>query len=352
MTDSSSGGAAADHENTAAPRRVTRRDVAREAGTSVAVVSYVLNDGPRPVAAPTRKRVLDAVEKTGYRPNILAQALSKGVTRTFGFVVPNIANPFIASVAHLIEKQLFAQGCVLLLGDSGDDREREAELVESFLERQVDGVIYMGVTQDLHLESLVRTRTPVVVFTHASSDGLAASVRIDERAAARAATEHLIEHGRTRLGVITGPETMLNAQIRLGGWQDAVEAAGLPVVSEWILHTPYTRRGGYQAGRRLLDADQLPDAVFAGNQEHALGLISALSERQVRVPDDLAVICLNGTPDAEYSVPSLSSVRQPIEAMAERALAVLSNPDAYRPDPITFDFELVPYRSCGCPHER
>jgi LacI family transcriptional regulator len=329
---------------------VTRRDVAREAGTSVAVVSYVVNNGPRPVAPATRQRVLDAIERTGYRPNIVARSLRSGSTRTYGFVVPNISNPFIGQIAHEVEERVFHRDCVLLLGDSADDKDREAALIDNFLERQVDGLIYMGVDQELSLERARSTHTPIVVFTHANSDGVAPSVRIDERAAVRAATSHLIGHGRRRVAMVTGPSALLNSSERLAGWRDAVADAGSDAAL--VQRADYSRPGGYAAGLAFLAQETLPDAVMAGNERQAMGLIAALTDHGVRVPDDVAVFALNGTPDAVYSIPPLSVVVQPIAAMAERVLDVLANPEAYGTDPIEMDFELVPRASCGCDFSR
>ena len=126
-------------------RRITRADVARVAGTSVAVVSYVINNGPRPVAETTRLRVLEAIEKTGYRPNDIARALASGNTLTYGLVVPDISNPFFATLAQALQREAFSHGRVLLLGDAGDNRQREHDLINHLLRRQVDGLLYTSV---------------------------------------------------------------------------------------------------------------------------------------------------------------------------------------------------------------
>ncbi len=122
--------------------KVTRSDVAKIAGTSVAVVSYVINNGPRPVAESTRQRVLDAIRLTRYRPNGVARALASGSTKTYGLIVPNISNPFVASMAHVLLQESLDHGHVMLLGDAGDDRQRELELIHGLLNRQVDGLFY------------------------------------------------------------------------------------------------------------------------------------------------------------------------------------------------------------------
>ena len=140
-------------------QRVTRSDVAKEAGTSVAVVSYVINNGPRPVAEATRQRVLQAIKKTGYRPNGIARALASGSTQTYGLVAPDISNPFIASMAHALQREAFADGKVLLLGDAGDNSGRERELINNMLNRQVDGLIYTSVDRHPYIELIAESGT-------------------------------------------------------------------------------------------------------------------------------------------------------------------------------------------------
>ncbi|MEQ4097503.1 LacI family DNA-binding transcriptional regulator, partial [Escherichia coli] len=143
-------------------QRVTRSDVAKEAGTSVAVVSYVINNGPRPVAEATRQRVLQAIKKTGYRPNGIARALASGSTQTYGLVAPDISNPFIASMAHALQHEAFADGKVLLLGDAGDSSCRERELINNMLHRQVDGLIYTSVDRHPYINLIQESGTPCV----------------------------------------------------------------------------------------------------------------------------------------------------------------------------------------------
>ena len=125
---------------------------ARLAGTSVAVVSYVINNGPRPVAEKTRQRVLDAIQRIGYRPNGVARALALGSTKTFGLIVPTIANPFVASMAHVLLQESLKAGHVMLLGDAGEDRQREIEVIHALLNRQVDGLFYASVDSDPQID--------------------------------------------------------------------------------------------------------------------------------------------------------------------------------------------------------
>ena len=139
---------------------------------------------------------------------------------------------------------------------------------------------------------------------------------------------------------------MLNAQDRLNGWRDALLEAGIAPRDEWIFEAPYTRQGGYQATQRLVQGPR-PRAVFTSNEQQALGCLSALAEHGLRAPDDLALICFNGTQQSEFSVPPLSAVEQPIDAMAKRAIAMLAA-GAAPAELHEFAFQLRIRRSCGC----
>lgn len=328
--------------------RVTRDEVARIAGTSAAVVSYVVNNGPRPVAAHTRERVLAAIEQSGYRPNWVARALAAGSTLTYGLVVPDISNPFFAAMAHALEDEIFAAGRVLLLGNSADSKEREQEIVWNFLQRRVDGLLYIGTDNHLQIDVIAKTGTPVVVLDRISDDSPAASVVVDNELGAQAATEHLISHGYTSIGIIGGPEILSTAHDRRRGWEKAMVNAGLEIRPSWLKTAAFSKGAGLAVGREFLGQTDVPRAIFATSDEQAVGLLRAASESSVHVPEDLAIITFDGTESAEYSVPPLSTIRQPIEEIAKNAVGLLLQPDGYESNRITCEFELVLRRSCGC----
>lgn len=326
--------------------RVTRKDVAREAGTSVAVVSYVINNGPRPVAETTKQRVLDAVKTLGYRPNSIARALVSGVTQTYGLVVPNISNPFISSFSHALQQEALAKGLVLLLGDAGDSRQRELEIIHKLLRRQVDGLLYYSVDRHPHLELIQSSNTPCVMLEPVAPELNISSVCVDERAAACQATQHLIGHGYQDIAIICGPLDMLNTQDRLNGWRDALQQAGLNVNEEWIYPTPYTRAGGYDVTRHLLQKPR-PRALFVTNELQAFGCLRALAEQNIAVPDEMALVCFNATEASHYCVPSLTAVCQPVSRLAKTAINLLQEWDG-EVRCCEFAFELKIGESCGC----
>ncbi|WP_058911934.1 LacI family DNA-binding transcriptional regulator [Entomohabitans teleogrylli] len=329
------------------PNRVTRNDVARHAGTSVAVVSYVINNGPRPVAQATRQRVLDAIKATGYRPNAVARALASGSTKTFGLIVPNISNPFVAAMAHALLQESFNCGHVMLLGDSGDDQQRERELVQSLLSRQVDGLFYTSVNRQPFIDQIKSSGTPFILLDSVDEGQQVSMLRIDERDAAYRVTRHLLSHGYRKVGIISGPPEMNNARDRYRGWQDALVEQSVVVHDAWVFPAEYTREGGYQAALRMLSLGDLPEALFASNEAQAIGFIRALSERQMRVPDDIALVCFNGTVQSAYHVPALTTTRQPVREMARGAIEMIK---AWNGDVMLREFShyLEIGESCGC----
>lgn len=326
--------------------RVTRADVAAAAGTSVAVVSYVVNNGPRPVSAATRARVLEAIELTGYRPDVVARALAGGFTQTFGLLVPDVSNRFFAELAHQVEERVYASGHLILLADSADDPMRERELMNALLERRVDGIMLASVDADPDLSGAIAAGAPVVLLDRIAPSALTSSVVPDNIGGARAATEHLIEHGRRRIGFIAGPAALPTSQDRATGWESALAAAGLERGP--LVEAPFSRAGGLEAGRRLLLGPDRPDAVFASNDQQAVGLLRAAHDLGVRVPEDLGVITFDGSQDAAFAIPSLSSVVQPLAEIAEHAVRLLlARPHVTAR--VTTGHTLALRASCGCP---
>jgi LacI family transcriptional regulator len=328
--------------------RVTRTEVARAAGTSVAVVSYVVNNGPRPVSADARRRVLEAIERTGYRPNGIAKALAAGQTGTYGLVVPDVSNPFFAALAYALEEQTYAKGRVLLLGNSAQSREREIEIINKFLQQRVDGLLYVGAEHQSSLDILRDSGTPVVALDRVPDGSRAASVTIDNVEAARVATDHLIGHGYRRIALLTGPDDLSTSKDRERGWREALEAAGIEAHDRWIFSGAFSRRGGLETGRRLFTEVDDIDAVFVASDQMAIGVVKAAGEFGKSVPDDLAIVTFDGTDDTEYFSPTLTTIAQPVDEIAREAIRLLSEPKRFEPQRITCRFELVLGRSCGC----
>ncbi len=328
-------------------RAVTRDDVARQAGVSTAVVSYVVNNGPKTVAPATAARVRDAIELLDYRPNPSARALRKGRTDIVGLVLADADNPYYTEYASAIGAEAYHRGRALMIATARGDLESEARLVDDLLGRQVDGIIAASVSHRPHEIFSRSFRLPPVVLldTSGAVPGFAA-VGLDGAQGARLAVEHLVGvHGHRRIGIALGDAPHDLEDPRESGWRDALAAAGLPEGP--VARVPWTRDGGYEAGRLLLDAPDPPTAVFACSDLLAVGLLRAGHERGLALPGDLDVVGFDGTKEAEYSWPPLTVVAQPIAAMARAAVALALDPA--RPTPYhQFEGTLVVRRSCGC----
>jgi LacI family transcriptional regulator len=331
----------------------TRRDVARLAGTSEAVVSYVLNDGPRGVAPATRQRVLDAIAQLDYRPNAVARSLRTRRTMTFGLVVPDNSNPFFAELARGVEEVGFEHGYTMLLGNAMGDDDREAAYVRTLLDRQVDGLMLVAAHgPNTWITELSQTSVPRLVLDRELAIPNATQVLVDNAGGAHAATAHLLEHGHRRIGCIAGPAGLHPTVDRVAGWQQALREAGLDPAEMPLLHVPFGRAHGYRAGRQLCAGPDRVDALFVTSDEQAIGVLRAAAECGVRVPDDLAVCSFDGIEASAYTVPALTTIRQPFDEVCRTAVewlvAKVLDPD----HPTTREVlptTLVKRGSCGCP---
>lgn len=330
---------------------VRRADVARLAGTSPAVVSYVLNNGPRPVAPQTRARVLAAIEQLGYRPNGIARSLRMNRTMTLGLVVPDNANPFFAELARAIEEESFARGYTLLIGNAAEDDARQTSYVRTFLARQVDGLFLVPAHGPVGcLPDLQRARTPWVSLDRQVPGAGAPAVLVDNRGGAYAAARHLIEHGRTRIACLAGPVDVMPATDRIAGWRDALAEEGVRPSRMSVWHAPFGRRAGYQAAQEILAGPDRPDAIFVASDEQALGALRAVTEVGLRCPQDVALASFDGIPAAAYSTPALTTMAQPFAAIGHAAVTHLLNQITGDDGPTeVLPVSLLARGSCGCP---
>jgi LacI family transcriptional regulator len=332
---------------------VRRADVARLAGTSPAVVSYVLNGGPRGVAPHTRARVLAAVEQLGYRPNGIARSLRMNRTMTLGLVVPDTANPFFAELARAIEEEVFGEGFTLLIGNAAEDDQRQTAYVRTFLARQVDGLFLVPAHGPVScVADLERARTPWVTLDR-EVPGVAPAVLVDNRGGAFAATQHLVDHGRRRIACLAGPRDVFPATDRVAGWRDALGEAGVRPSAMAVWHVPFGRRAGYRVTREMLGTADRPDAIFAASDEQALGALRAIAELGLTCPVDVAVASFDGVAASAYSTPALTTAAQPFRELARAAVDRLLDRIA---DPLgdgaagtaVLAVTLVRRGSCGC----
>lgn len=331
---------------------VRRADVARLAGTSPAVVSYVLNGGPRGVSPETKARVLAAIEQLGYHPNGIARSLRMNRTMTLGLVVPDTSNPFFAELGRAIEEAAFGCGYTLLIGNAAEIDERQTAYVRTFLARQVDGLFLVPAHGAAGcLPYLQRTRTPWVTIDRRIDGTNAATILVDNRGGARTATEHLLGHGRSRIGCIAGPQDVMPATDRVAGWREALAETGVRPSEMRVVHGEFGRHAGYLAAKQILGEGR-HDALFVASDEQAVGALRAVTEIGLRCPDDVAIASFDGIAATAYSVPALTTMAQPFTDIGVTAVAGLVKRIAepgIAPETTVLPVTLVARGSCGCP---
>ena len=330
----------------------SRNDVARLAGVSPAVVSYVTN-GSHPVGARTRARVLSAIDELGYRPNAIARSLATSQSHTLGLLLPDSSNPYFAELSSAIENAAFCAGYTVLLGNGDDERERELSYVRSFLDYRVDGVIVCPTGDFSHgFDELLEATIPVVVLDRLSDRDQFPSVVIDNAGGARIATEHLINHDRHVFACIGGDRNTRPAQERAQGWADAVRQSGHEVRSDLLAFVDFTVEAGWGAANDLFEREPEIDALFVSSDLQAVGALRALADSGRQVGRDISVVGFDGIRLGEYISPRLTTVAQPFDAIAEaiieQLLQLIDSPPDTVPEPRILSTELRIRDSCGC----
>jgi DNA-binding LacI/PurR family transcriptional regulator len=295
-------------------------NVADVAGVSSQTVSRVLA-GHSNVRAQTRARVLAAIEELGYRPNRTARALATGRTRTLGVVSMNSPLHGPASTLFGIEEAAsLADYSVTVASLRSYDRASLQQAVDRLMDQGVDGVIVIAPLVSAGEAPMELPRGIPVVAVDGDPEVPGSVVRIDQVGGARAATDHLLAAGHEVVWHLAGPDDWPAARRRIEGWRTALAESGAEVPP--LLTGDWSARSGYQAGRLLARVHELT-AVFAGNDQMALGLLRALSERGRRVPEDVSIVGFDDIPEAAFFTPPLTTVRQDFDEVGRRSLRAL-----------------------------
>jgi LacI family transcriptional regulator len=305
--------------------KVTIRDVAAAAGVSRQTVSRVLNDRPD-VAKETRQRILEVIEELGYRPSSIARSLSHGRSYTLGVVSYGVQYFGPSHTLVGIEHQANEMGYTLHLSLVQEPAESGVQLLHDMLSYQVDGIIWavseIGNNREWAEREICNLNVPVVFLDMRPCPNLSV-VNIDNRSGGYLATQHLLRQGYQRIGLITGPLDWWSAQQRKSGWKDAIEEAGRPVEEKLIVEGTWSAASGERGLRRLLEQRPDVDAVFACNDQMALGALKTTRELSLQVPQDLALVGYDDVPEAPFFSPPLSTVRQDLDQLGRSAVQEL-----------------------------
>ncbi|MFG1831099.1 LacI family DNA-binding transcriptional regulator [Micromonospora chersina] len=319
------------------------KDVAERAGVSVKTVSNVVN-GYQHVRADTRARVEAAIAELNYRPNLSARNLRKGRTGVIALAVPELDIPYFAELARHVVTAAAAHGWTVLIDQTGGGPEQERKAASGIGDHMIDGLIFspLALTAD-DLAGL--DGMPMVLLGERVDHGPADHVVVDNVAAAREITAHLVGLGRRRIAAIGSQRTPegASARLRLAGYTAALADAGIAYDERLVAPAPaWHRADGAAAMRHLLSTGVRPDAIFCFNDTLALGALRALHEAGLRVPDDVAVAGFDDIEDGRFSIPTLSTVAPDKERIARLAVELLANRLTADPD--------APPRELVAPH--
>ncbi|MEV7243494.1 LacI family DNA-binding transcriptional regulator [Streptomyces sp. NPDC093248] len=345
----------------------TMADVARSAGVSVATVSHVLN-GTRPVLPHTRQAVLDAVDALGYTPNTLARSLVTSRTRSIGLAVSAISNPYFTEILQGVEAAALAAGYGLLVADPHDDPAHERKVVQLLHERRVDGVIVAPSARPRDLVAyLGRHAVPAVFLDRAlpagdpsAGDPAHGRSPFDQVCAENTGpmadlVGHLAGLGHRRIGLVAGLPGLSTTEERVAGYRQALAAAGLPFAEGLVVSGHSEPAGAERATAALLSLPAPPTALVTANNAMTIGALRALRERELAVPDDIALCCFDDFAWADLFSPRLTAVAQPGREIGARAVSVLLERLATPGRPtrtVRLPCAFVHRTSCGCPERR
>lgn len=303
---------------------MSMRDVARLADVSASTVSRVINKSGY-VSAENFEKVMRIINQYSYVPNQTARNLFTNTSNYLAIFVVDMVNPFFAVITQHLNRLAFDKGYTLLIFDTGNNPEKEMEYFTRCQSIRVKNIILtLGVNPELPLNP--KLRKSLVFFERSSGDNFFYSVRSDNKKGMRLAVDYLYNLNHRRIAFVGGPD-MFNSMVeRRDGFIDAMRERGLAVPPELVHHGQFLRAGGRDALNQFLALRELPTAVVCANDQIAQGLIMAAQSRGMRTPDDISVIGFDGL-DYEYTYPSLTTIRQDTEMIAQLLFAAVERDD-------------------------
>lgn len=328
------------------------RQVADLAGVSSSTASRVLTQRGY-ASAEARRRVEEAARALSYEPHLAAQTLKTRASRMVGIVIQDITNPFYAFVAKGIADVTRRSSFAVLLADSQEQRDREAESLRVMAQSRVAGVIVTPTSHSADALRSIQRRGVVVIQVDRTVNGITSdSVVVDNVSGAYAATMHLLGLGHTRIAAITGPNSLTTGRERLRGFEAAIEDSGIPLQPNYVKVSDFRRDTAECLARELLHERPRPTAIFAHNNVIAESVLAAIAEHGLRIPEDVAVIGFDDPPWAPLAYPPLTVVRQPAYEMGAMAADLLirrltESSDSGEPTHVVLQPTLVVRGSCG-----
>jgi DNA-binding LacI/PurR family transcriptional regulator len=325
--------------------------IAAELGLSVATVSRALNL-PGKVKPDTLERVLEKVAEHGYVSNVSARDLTRPSASILGVILPSMEHEAFATTMHAIQAEALRHNLSVLTAVTNYDPKATPELVTTFLQRRVAGLVFIGLDDDIRpdVRAVARRGIPCVALWELVDLPPIRCVGIDNRAAAAAMTEYLVGLGHHRIALITGPTHAQRVRDRIAGTSAALKAAGLSLAADHILSAAPTFAAGGEAMAKLLAGPARPTAVFAAGDQLAIGALAEAHRQGLAVPQDISICGFDDIGVAAFTVPPLTTIRVSSSEMGRRAVEMIcSGGDPALPSLVNLGFELVVRSSCAPP---
>jgi LacI family transcriptional regulator len=331
---------------------VTIVDVARAAGVSKSTVSRVLDERLPRSHSSTAERVRQVATELGYVRDPLASGLRRVGTSTVGVVVPRLTDTVMAMLYEEVAAAAATRGLFAVVATTGDRPEIERVAVDSLMRRRVDGIILTTARIDASAPQ-ERSGHPMPHVLALRTDGTGPASIGDDRLGAHLATRHLLDLGHRRIGLVGGPDYASSARDRRSGYQQALTEAGIPVDETLITGDSFSMEDGETAGRTLLDRTNRPTAIFAVNDNTAIGVMAAAHALSLRIPEDLSLVGYNDIPVVSRLPVPLTTVRVPFQQIAMNALELLQEASSDTPPrTLVAAPTLIPRRSAtACTHQ-
>jgi LacI family transcriptional regulator len=303
----------------------TLKDVAKKAGVHFSTVSRILRGHESmQVSDETRQRVISVANELNYRPNQLARAFRLKKTHSIGLIIPDMSNCFFSEIAKSIERKCYDAGYMVMVCNTDEDQKKEIEFIDDLLNRGIDGLIIAPVmeTKD-HIRSLVDRRIPFVLIDRCFEDLESNSVTTDNTQAAYNATTHLISKGHKYIGFVCGRKNAYTLAKRLQGYQKAVSDHSLKLDDSYIVGNGYATTEAAQATQQLLQLPNRPTAIFVSGTKITIGVMKAIREAGLSIPDDISVIGFTDTEFAPYLSPPLTTISHRLNEIGNQAFEIL-----------------------------
>ena len=308
-------------------KKVSLKDIANKVGVSTALVSYVLNNQKEGrIRQEVAQKIRDTAKQLNYRANLTARSLKTNKTFTIGLVVADISNPFFSSLARIIEDAADRDNYTVIFGSSDENPKKSAKLIETFLHRQVDGLIISPPENSEHqVESLIRENMPFVLIDRYFPGLKTNYVAINNHEAAHGAVKHFIESGRKRIAMITYKTSIFTISERTRGYRTALDDAGIPFDKKWLKELDVEDYGNSVAKAidELLREPGQIDALLFGSNTLAVAGLKFLNSHNIKIPGELAVISFDETEAFDLFYAPLTYIKQPLQEMGEIATRIL-----------------------------